>query len=124
MERGCVYKGMGKRVIKFLWFLILILACSPAVFGASVNTPTPYSQITPEVQITPAVVHTLEAHVFTVDTYRLWIRNYEGEVVGYLSYGDVIECIPSSSGWCKLEDGTQVFQGCLSEPMGYGCEQR
>jgi len=63
---------------------------------------------------------------FTVSASYLYVRDMSDLVIDteYLKLGDFVECKPTKSGWCVMKNSNRVWQGCLNEPMGFGCEER
>lgn len=112
--------------------LVLVLASLSCVGQGLVQlvTPTPiYTQAlevytSPPHTYTPAETETLVPRVYTVAAYHLYVRDADLQIVDVLDQGTNLVCVPSSSGWCLLENGTRVWQGCLSDPGPYECEER
>lgn len=56
-------------------------------------------------------------------TGTVYIRG--GNDGAYLEPGHTVQCQPQDNGWCNLDNGTRVWQGCLDpNPMGLGCRKR
>jgi len=84
------------------------------------NTPELITQDDP-IRLPP----TLEIHTYTVIANKLYIRDRDGEVAGYLDQGEMVTCMPADSGWCILDHGQRVWSGCLApNPKDLGCEAR
>jgi hypothetical protein len=112
------------RKLLALFTILLSLACvfpaslppSPPAIPANIDTAVPIP--------TNTQAPVVEVKTFTVSVSLLYVRDRDGEVVGYLHQGDLVSCSPTLSGWCMLDRGYRVWVGCLSEPHGFGCEKK
>jgi hypothetical protein len=116
----------SKNILAIIIFLGLSLACAlqaaPAILANPTQAPTPTATVV-DVEVEPEP--TPKLRTYTVTAYRLWVRDMDMERVGYLRHGEPVECVPTDSGWCMMEGGWRVWEGCLEpNPNELGCEAR
>jgi hypothetical protein len=112
-----------RRMIRLVLLLALVsLACvAPATQAI---TPMATATATPEVIITPTVIHTFTA------LGTVYIRDGSGVVLDCrvercaLAAGDEIQCNPDGD-WCWLDADRRVWAGCVTpNPQKLGCKPR
>ena len=116
--------GIGISVNCLSSSLIQVVTPTP-VSGPTVEPspdPTPTQTQIPQSQ--SLTLPTQTPGTYTVAVNLVYIRDRDLVVVGHLDYGAQVSCIPSIAGWCRMEDGNVVWQGCLSDPGPYQCETK
>jgi len=119
---------------KVLAVLAVLAISSLACLAQATPVYTPWPTFTPaeptitETQPAPMAIvatRTSAKKTFIVSATWLWIRNANDDKKGFLHYGDIVECIPSKSGWCMIGQGLRVWSGCLEpNPDNLGCEAK
>jgi len=98
----------------FILLALSSLACVVPTTLSIVPTGTPVPTALP----TGTPVPTTYTAIGTV-----YIRS-ANKVVGYFEPGESVSCVLVGN-WCELEDGAQVWAGCLDpNPLELGCEKR
>lgn len=114
--------------VPILAILALILASPACVMSAAQIVPTPTRTAFPTPTPTPRPQATGTEVVRQIAVVRAALVNVRaepgGEVIGQLVAGTDVRIIGCADGWCEIEPGGYVFQGCLSINDGLGCEAR
>jgi len=115
-----------------LSIFLLCFACISGFSAAIALTPTALPTTLPTKAVTqtisPTVVPTENVPIlgsFTVMAAKVYIRDRDDNIIGYLSNNDTVFCHPSKSGWCIMTNHTRIWGGCLSpNPQELGCEAK
>jgi len=100
---------------------IFITGCNPFWEDVS-TTPAPTNKV-----VLPSATATPAGEVVSVTATSLNIRDGKGNATGfYLSHGTSVSVRFSEDGWAEITEGKYkglfIWQGCLSENGGFGCQ--